>query len=379
MRLPRILTAYILKEIVQYTLLGFLVFTSVLLSQNLLRTLGEIAGTAGASFGELFLVALYLIPVLTTYALPVSFLFGVLLAVGRMASDSEVVAMRACGLGLRELVGPVLALGVVVSLGTGFLMIRVEPQVRKEMRAVVKTAASRGLGLETGRFRGLGDRVIFVRARDADGTLHGVVIWDASEDTRPFTVFAEEGRLGFDPETAEVSLALERGDIHMEPSIEQPERYRRISFDTFDYSFDVGDLLAAEASTLRPRDMSMTELQRNLERVRTATSRDELEGLREIRPEPYRLQLHRRFALPFAPIVFALVAVPLGLRRVRGARSLGAMMCVALAFGYYVLLSLGEFLGEEAGVHPGLALWIPNAAFLAVSIPLLIRARRGEV
>jgi len=378
MHSSRILTAYLVKEVVLYTLLGFAVFAAILLSQNLLRTLAEIAETAGATYGEIFLVAAYLLPVLATYAVPVSFLFGVLLAIGRMASDSEVVAMRACGLGLGDLVKPVLALGILFSLGTGFLMVHVEPRVRQELRVLVKTAASRGLNLETGSFRGMSGRVIFVRSQDAEGRLHGVVIWDVSQPTRPFTVFAEEGQLSYDPGTALVRLDLRGGDIHMEPSPAQPERYRRIAFDRFEYEFDVSDLLAAEAARLRPRDMTMEELLHNLERVRTATSREDLEGLREKEPEPYLLQLHRRFALPFAPIVFALVAVPLGLRRVRGARSLGAMLCVALAFGYYVLLSFGEYLGEEAGVHPGLALWIPNAAFLAVSVPLLLRARRGE-
>jgi len=379
MRASRILTAYLVKEVLLYTLLGFLVFASILLSQNLLRTLADIAETAGATFQEIVLVAAYLLPILATYAVPVSFLFGVLLAIGRMASDSEVVAMRACGVGLGDLVKPVLALGVLFSLGTGFLMIHVEPRVRQEMRVLVKTAASRGLGLETGGFRGLSGRVIHVRSLDADGRLRGVVIWDGSQPTRPFTVFAEEGRLSYEAETAEVRLDLKGGDIHMEPSAEEPDRYRRIAFERFEYEFDVSDLLAAEAARLKPRDMTMGVLLHNLDRVRNATDPSELAGLREDEPEPYLLQLHRRFALPFAPIVFALVAVPLGLRRVRGARSLGAMLCVALTFGYYVLLSFGEYLGEEGVVHPALALWLPNAAFLTISIPLLRRARRGEM
>lgn len=377
MRLPRILTRYLLSEIVQYTLLGFVVFASLLLSQNLLRTLGDIAETAGASFRDLGLVAVYLIPVLTTYALPVSFLFGVLLAVGRLASDSEILAMRACGLGLRELVVPVVALGALVSLGTGYLMMRVEPEVRKELRAIVKNAVSENVVLEPGRFRGLNDRVIYVRDRRSDGLLQGIVIWDESEDRTPFVVFAERGRARVD--TSEVRLLLEKGEIHLEPRRGEQDRYRRISFEKFDYTFDVSAFLADEASRLRPRDMTMVELRTALARIRASTSPAEVADLYIKTAVPYELQIHRRFALPFASIVFALIGVPLAMRRVRGARSFGAMLCVALAFAYYVLLSLAEFLSEDVGVSPGLALWLPNATFLAAAIPLLLRARRAEL
>ena len=192
-------------------------------------------------------------------------------------------------------------------------------------------------------------------------------------------MFAETGRVTYDSESAVVNLFLERGDVHLEPSREEPDRYRRIVFETFDYSFGVSEFLAGEAARIQPRDMSMAELRANLERVRAAQSPLEIADLRERDPRAYEMQMHRRFALPVAPVLFALVGVPLGLRRVRGARSAGAMMCAGLVFLYYALLSFAEFLGTRAGVPPALAIWLPNVAFLALSIPLLQRARRGEL
>jgi lipopolysaccharide export system permease protein len=380
MRIPRILARYIVREIVQYSVLGFLVFATLMLTQNLLRTLGDLAEAAGSVvLGDLITVLAYLLPVLATYAVPVSFLFGVLLAVGRMASDSEVTAMRACGLGLRELVVPVLVLSVLVSLGTAHLMQRVEPRARQELRRVVKQAASRSLTVEAGSFRALSKRVVYAREHDVNGNLLSVVIWDNSNPGRPFTVFAERGRLHYNAEQSTVDLILEQGDMHMEPSPEEPDRYRRIGFETFNYSFDVSEFVTGEAVNLRPRDMSMQELYDTLDLLRTAENFERIEHLRERDPRVYETQIHRRFAIPLAPVVFALLAVPLGLRRVRGARSAGTMMCVALAFAYYTLLSLAEFLGEKAGVPPAVALWLPNATFLALAIPLLHRARRGDI
>jgi lipopolysaccharide export system permease protein len=379
MRLSRTLARYLLLEVAQYTVLGFLVFATVLLTQNVIRILGDLTEAVGATAGDLGLVVLHLLPVLVTYALPVSFLFGVLLGVARLASDSEVLAMRACGFGLRQLVVPVLVVGALVSAGTAWLMIDVEHQVRRDLRMVLKRVASRSLGLEGGGFRTMGKRVLFVDRRDQQGNLQRVAIWDRSNPSRPFAVFAETGSVTFDAENAVVKLYLEKGDVHLEPSRSEPDRYRRISFETFDYSFGVSEFLAGEAARLQPRDMSMEELRTNLARVRAAVSPLEIDDLREQKPQAYEMQIHRRFALPVAPILFALVGVPLGLRRFRGARAAGAMMCAGVVFAYYALLSFAEFLGGKAGVPPAIAIWLPNVAFLGLAVPLLWRARRGEL
>ncbi len=377
MRAPRIIAAYVVREVVQYSVLGFLVFASLLLTQNLLRTLADLSEAAGAAApGDLIAVIGLLMPVLATYALPVAFLFGVLLAIGRLASESEVLAMRACGVGLRSLVIPVLFLAFVVSAITAHLMQNVEPDVRQELRRVVKEAATRSLTIDPGSFHAFGKRIIHANDSEPDGTLRGVVIWDNTDPRRPFAVFAESGRLAYRTEEAIIQLVLSRGDMHIEPA--EIGRYRRIAFETFDYSFDVSGIMQSDAARLRPRDMSMAQLHETLDVVRNAQTFEEIKNLPEKRAVAYEMQIHRRYAIPVAPFVFALLAVPLGLRRVRGARSAGALTCVALAFAYYALLSLAEFLGEQAGVPAAIALWLPNAVFLAVAIPLLSRARRGE-
>lgn len=378
MRIPRIVAGYIVREIIQYSVLGFLVFASLMLTQNLLRTLADLTEAAGggASVWDLLRVLGYLMPTLATYALPVAFLFGVLLAVSRLASESEVLAMRACGLGMTAVVGPVLLLSLLVSGFTGYLMQEVEPHVRRQLRRVVTEAATRSLTIEPGHFRSFDKRLIYAQSAEADGTLRGIVIWDNTDARRPFAVFSESGSLRYDAETAEIKLVLERGDMHIEP--DDLARYRRISFETFDYTFDASGVVESKTSRLSPRDMSMQQLRSTLELLDSTDDFEKIKHLPERRPVKYETQLHRRFAVPVAPIVFALLAVPMGLRRVRGARSAGALTCVAVAFAYYVLLSLAEFLAEDTAVPPVVALWLPNVVFVGVAIPLLRRANRGE-
>ncbi len=374
MLFPRTLSRYVVREVLEYTGIGFLAFSTILVTQNLLRRLDDLVAV-GFRSDDLIAVLGCLLAMLTAYAVPIAFLFGILLAMGRLSADSEITAMRACGLGMRHLVIPVLVLGLAVSGLTAVLMLRTEPKARLALRNVLQNVAARGAILEPGKFRTIGSRVVYVEGRDRENNLTGVLVADRTNAERPFVVFAEAGRFTLDSENAEIRLELERGDIHLEEGGPDDDRHRRIAFDELSYVIDARSLLDVEGYETRPPEMSMHRLRHVLRR---AASGDALQDLRERDPVLYELQIHRRLALPFAPLLFALVGVPLGLRRSRGARSWGALLCVTIVFAYYALLSLAEFLVEEEGVPPALALWLPNVVFALGAIPLLRRASRGE-
>jgi len=375
MRLSRTLSLYLLREVAQYSGLGFLVIATVLVTQNLLRRLEDLVAV-GFSAGDVAAVLSRLIPMLTAYSVPIAFLFGVLVAVSRLSADSEITAMQACGVGLREIVLPVMLFGVGVSLATAWLLIAVEPGARLDLRRVLKEVASKGAILEPGRFRGIGQRVVYVQERDRENQLKQIMISDHSDPTRPFVVFAESGRFSFDSESGTIHLALERGDLHFEPASPSDSQHRRISFERLDYAFDASEALSQDLKRLRPSEMSLRELRSVLAR---AAAGESLEDLREPKPNVYALQFHRRLMLPLAPPLFALVGVPLGLRRARGARSFGSLICVVLVFTYYALLSLAQFLGEGGFAPPALVMWLPNGMFALAAYLLLRRARHGEL
>ncbi|MEN8182306.1 MAG: LptF/LptG family permease, partial [Myxococcota bacterium] len=300
-------------------------------------------------------------------------------AFGRLSADSEVTAMRACGVGVRGLVAPALALGVCVSLLTGYLVVDVEPRARRQLRSVLNTIASRGALVEPGRFNKLdseGTRLLHVESRGEEDELVGVMIVDRSEAERPYSVFAERGHFLFDEEKGEIHLVLENGSIHFDPGGDHDERYRQLSFASLDYGIDASDLLEGERH-IRPREMSVARIREILRYFDTHGQAPE--NVKYNRRIKYDLQLQRRLAIPVAPIWFALIGVPLGVRRTRGARSYGVLVCVVLVFSYYTLLSFGEFLAEEGLVAAAPALWLPNLAFAAVSVFLLRRLRFTEI
>jgi lipopolysaccharide export system permease protein len=375
MRAPRTLVIYVSREIAVYGLLAFFAITIILVSQNLLRRLEDLV-VVGFSAGDLWTLMGFLLSMLTVYATPIGFLFGVSLAISRLSGDSEILGMRASGVGLGTLlVGP-LCLAAAVSVVTGYLMIEVEPSAQRQLRTMLKSVAARGGVLEAGKFRDVMGRIIFVEDRDHDNRLSGIMIEDRSAKDRPFLIFAEKGRFVFDDDAEAIRIELRNGEIHLEPDSAEPEQYRRVEFQKLTYQFDVKELVSGATAQVRPREMEIGELRESIALLRSGGAKPQ--NLRESNPVEYELQLYRRFAIPVAPILFALIAVPLGLRRVGATRSWGALVALVIVFLYYSLMTFGQFLAREGWVGPATALWLPNALNAVVGGVLLLRARNGS-
>jgi lipopolysaccharide export system permease protein len=296
-------------------------------------------------------------------------------ALSRVASDGEALALRACGVGLASLLTPLLVLSLAVSAATGVLSLELEPRARRTLRETLHALAARGALLEPGSFRTVAGRTLFVRARKPDGALEGVFLEDRTRPEHPFVLFAEAGSWRWDAARARVDLHLERGDIVFETAEAAPpgRAPTRMSFASLDYAFAVGELAAAGPGELLPKDMSQEELRGVISLARGGES---LSHLEKPEVEHYEMQLQRRYALPAAPLVLALAGIPLALRPGRAARARGAWLCAALVAGYYAAFVAARSLAL-AGVVPAVAApWLPNAAFAVAGCALCWRARR---
>ena len=373
MRASRTLARALLLEIAIYTTLGFTAFVGILLVLHVAQEMEDLIAV-GLSGADAWGVVRALVPIIAGYAVPVGFLFGILVTVGRMSADLEVLAMRACGIGRQGVLIPVLALATAVSLFTAYLMIEVEPRSRLALRILLQDVASRGAILDPGEFQNVAGRVIYVGARDAAGNLERVMISDASRGGRPFVVFAVRGRFRLDSEAALIRLELEDGDLLLQSPDGDRALQQRIAFTRFDYHLDARPILDIGPS-IRPRDLPFGLL---IERRRLAERGELPPEIRRRNPNEYAVQLHRRLALPWTPLLFAAVGVTLGLRRARGTRSWGVWVCIALVTAYYLVLKAGEGLADEGELPAALAVWLPNALFAAAAGVLLVQSRRFE-
>src|SRR5262245_9357983 len=373
MRFSRTLWIALWREIAVDAALGLGAVALLYLARNLLRYAGRLL-ELGAGPGDLAHVAGCVLLVMGAHALPIAFLFGLAVALSRMAADGEIAALRACGVGQGAIAAPLLGLAVAVSGATAWASLDLEPRARRELRETFLALARRSAELEPGRFRELAGRTLFVRERTADGALVGVFLADQSQPERPFVLFAERGSLRWDDASARLRLHLERGDVVFEPPAGEPRDRTpaRATFERLDYAFPADSLLAAGPGDLLPKDMSQSELRDIVARARNGGS---LAGLAKTAIEHYEIQTQRRYALPAAPLVLALAAIPLSQRRGRAARARGALLCAALAGGYYAAFVAARAVALAGGLPANAAPWLPNAAFAALGLGLLARDR----
>lgn len=371
MHAPWTVWRYVTREVVQYSLLGLAAIAIVMLARSLVDVFDKLL-RAGFSLGDLGVLTRLITTSLLIYALPIAFLFGVLLAIGRMAADVEIVALRSCGFGVASLLLPIGGLGLALSLLTVPLCLEVEPMARRQLTRTLQTLLVRGAAIEAGRFNRVGERTFYVDERAPDGSLRGIVISDRSDPARPFTVFAETGEVRIDEEEGLLALRLDRGDVHLELS-EDEQRYQRVSFGILEYRIDVAAEMGARSRT-HPGEMPLSALRELVARIEAGEDPGELDR----DPASYAAHLQRRYVLPAAPALFALVGLPLGMRRKRGARSWGVILCAGLAFAYYAMISFSELLIVERGFPPAITSWTPNVLAALTGVALLVHANRAR-
>ena len=381
---PTLLWRYILREILLYTLLGLSVITLLFLTQHLLRFLEETLAS-GIGLGGLLRITPLILVSYFNYVVPTAVVFGVLLGFGRMSADGEIVAIRASGVSVVRMLPPVLALGGVAALLTGYLLFEVEPQSRHRMKSLLRELAGSARVIEPGRFRTLGENLLYVHERgDESCPLRGVLIGDPTSGRERGTegrerrargrrgtyVAARCGAISTEEGGNGIALDLFDGSIHF--SENAPPRYRRIRFARMHTVLNLPD---GSERGQRPRDFGFAELL-ELDRRFAAGEAPRLRGGGG--RAAVQTQIHRRAAFAGGTLLLALLAVPLGIRPLRTGRSAGALTAVGLIGAYWLLFTVGELVSEKALVPAWLGLWLPNALVAGLLVFALRRTMRSD-
>ncbi|WP_303720499.1 LPS export ABC transporter permease LptF [Malonomonas rubra] len=348
---------YISREISVPVVLSLLIFTFVLLMGRIPK-LTELVVSKGVPSREIIQLFSYLMPTFFSITMPLSFLLGILLAFGRLSADSEFIALKASGVSLYALLKPVLLMGLCFSLLTGWLTIIVEPASKSAFRSkLFQIASSRAsVGVQPGIFNDNFDGlVLYTRGMDErQGIMEGVFISDEREGETPATIVAKQGRFIPDPKNYSLTLRLSNGTIHRQPTGKKKATYQTVGFSTYDINLDLASQLADEKQRHRSRgELSWSEL-------------NEAYDAADNEKAKYRfaVEKHKRVAIAFAPMVFALVGVPLGLQSNRSGKGAGFAMALAIALVYYLLLSVASTLAGKGALPASVALWLPNFCFL---------------
>lgn len=365
---------YLLREVLGPMFLGFMVYTFLLLLQFLFSSADMVIqrGLDLATVGRMLALVLPSSVVLT---IPMSLLFGILIAVGRLSSDSELVAMRSCGISLLSLYRPVLLLSGTLAVLNVWLMVDVLPHGNNRLQQlnleILTTSVSKQVEPRVFYEEWDGKILYVFESPPGDPRWKGVFV--ANVDEHGLTnevVVAEWGEVRVDNNGERVVLLLENATTHT-ANLEQPGSYNVSHHARLETVLEDGftsNRRAKISASKSVREMDLAEL---LTRSRDPRSSPELRNLA-------RVQLHKSFAIPAACLVFGLLALPLGFSNRRGGKASGFALSIGVLLVYWVMLSNGEEAARYGKLPAWFSMWMPNVLLTAIGIFLLVRRNRDK-
>jgi lipopolysaccharide export system permease protein len=368
------LDRYILKEVTRPLLAALLIALGALLLERLVRLL-DLLVNEGGPLGLILQMLVNLVPHYIGLAVPAAFFVAVLLAVMRLVRDSEMDALQSFGIGLPQLLRPIMALAVLLTVVVAITFTVLQPYTRYAYRALVHAATSTAVEASLARgsnFTRVEDKTVMIEERSKDArNFSGIFVHEKDDDGRTVLVTGEEGALLKSQEDLRLIMRLSNGQrIEIEPSGEDA---KLISFEQLDQPFDERLAVAFRARGVDEREFTLFEL---LHFMRTGEK-----PRRYLTYERLAAEFHARLARIAVLPVLPLLAISLGVSSRRSNRGYGLIAGLLLLLIFHYLLQLGENLGHEGVVPPSAGVWTPFTVFTLMSIWIFRRTatRPGAV
>jgi lipopolysaccharide export system permease protein len=365
-----ILDRYIVAELIGPFNFGLSAFTLIFAATNILA-ISRLVGEQHAPLSAAVAYFLWQMPEIVVTVMPMAMLLGTLLAMQRLSGESELTAMKAGGIGLVRIVTPLLLVGLGVSIVTFVAQETLVPYANDQAvylrEQTIRQVGPYGGGSQTviTGLPGGGEQVTYFRGYDAatQDLLHVTIITYGSDKRPQLIVISDRGH--FENPTWTFHNARE---------------YRLEADGSTDYSeeptvsIDVGE---------KPNELQQRATDYNRESLSRSQIR-EIIASGQLSPQEtraYQTTYEGKLARPFATFVFALIAIPFGIRPTRGGGTgLGFGLAIAIAFVFFVVTSAcaAIFTGLPGGYTvSAIGAWAPNVIFTAIGAALLRRAARS--
>jgi lipopolysaccharide export system permease protein len=369
----RLLHRYILKELVLPFFVA-LTLISFLLLMNRLLTLVDLVLEHGVSFFVVLKLITYVLPATFAITVPMSLLIAVLIALGRLAGDLELVALRASGLSLLRLLLPLAVMGLILSFSMLAFNEYVLPGANLSYKVLFYDIVSKRSNValqEKAYVKDFEGLIIYVGDKDPNGEiLRDLTILKPAQDKEPLQwIRASWGRVISEKTGFKVYLDLHDGTVHFLNG-PQGEDLTQVLFQQSRVDLDIGGALKQlQGQDRQPQEMSLRDIAAETAKMPDADQRR----------WHWMTEFHKKIAIPFACLTFVLAGFPLGTLTRKGGRLLGFSFAIGLIFLYYLLLSLGQTYGDSGRLAPALAMWMPNIGMmiLAAGLSWMVFKERG--
>jgi lipopolysaccharide export system permease protein len=362
-----------LSELAGPFLFGLSAFTLIFAATQIIA-IGRIVSETHAPLWAAIEVFVWQLPGIIVLAIPMALLLGTLLAIQRLSGESEITAMKAGGITFLRIVAPILIAGFVMSFVTLVLQERLVPYAREEANVVQNTIINKASAFASSLnvsapLPGGGSQMTFARAcaQNCEALL-GVTLVQYDRDGNPTRiVFADRAVFQAQKWTLDNARIYQLPQAGSSANSGQSGITTSSSFPTMQVELGQNPTeLVKRAVNNNPDDMNRAEI---ADLIRSGQlSASEL--------KKYTMVYQQKLATPFACFVFTLLAVPYGIRAVRGggSTSLGFGLAVLIVFVYYIVSTVFSYIGEAYLPLALPAAWMPNLIFTAIGARRLYRA-----
>ena len=365
-------------------MLAFLVLSFVLTIGLLVQIIGYIMdGVPMSLVGEFCMVSL---PETLQWSMPLALLVSSILVFSRMSADSEISAMRACGINLLTVMKWPLIFAFVCTLLGFWVNNEIVPRGH-EIRRTLKTKVSVKTGLsvlEPGRMIDDFPKVKIYFDRKEGNWLYDLLVLDYSNPDLNRVI------------TASKALVTQNGtDIDFElyqMTVDPVDEKHRTMARANRFVYTMKDVIKESTYEKRPKDFRFLEM---LSQIRTlqsgggaaakfahidlSTVKDErmrryIENLRDGAPgelSVHKVELNKRFVFAMASFCFVLIGIPLGIRSQRKESTIGMAISLAVSLGYYVIVILMLSCEEIYAIRPDILIWLPVAVCFLLGVRLI--------
>ena len=321
----------------------------------------------GVGFPTLVKLLIFLLPPLFSFTIPMAILFASLMAFGRLASDNEITAFRSCGQHPVRIILPILIFGLISVLVCFWLEATLIPSANRAFRSIVMSFQQQKefLSLTEKGFQDLGsDLVAYVhrntQTQERETGYEGILITDYSLHGISRVIFARQGSLILDKANGQLNISLREGSIH------RLEREGDRIYQLMDFGQYKTNLPLPGASVISKKKKKFKEF--SLHEISDALQSDTLSFQEEV---GLRFEWHRKYAFPFACLIFALIGSLIGMESRWSGKCSSFAVSLLLIMIYYFILTLGSRLSMAGYLTPGVSAWLANIFFLGSGILLM--------
>jgi lipopolysaccharide export system permease protein len=333
----------------------------------------KLVASLGLTAAEFVVLLIYMAPTFLLLVVPLCCMLSVFLTFMRMSGDRELVALKAGGVSVLQLLpSPMWFASFCCLLTMCFSLYGIAWGTEGFRSTIMHLAATKArLTIQPGVFnQEIAGLTLFAREVDhSTGELREVIIEDGSSPGEEMTILAPRALIDTDNESGSLVFRLWDGRSYV---MDEKGPASVASFKYFEYRLDISRVFSSDGDNaeLKPKEMSWTELERHL---RNLDGNDDGRFANRV-----RIEIQKRWSLPVACLVFGLFAVPLACSFESSRKQVAVVLAMLTFLIYYSLYSAGITLSESGRLSPALAMWGPNALFFLLGVVgIIVTSREG--